>query len=59
MESNQKVYLIYHADLMNANAANRLLKFLEEPSQKTTAILMTKTVKLFWIQLSLDAKLSC
>lgn len=42
MESNQKVYLIYHADLMTANAANRLLKFLEEPSQKTTAILMTE-----------------
>ncbi|WP_440897332.1 DNA polymerase III subunit delta' [Amphibacillus sp. Q70] len=42
LESNQKVYLISHADLMTTNAANRLLKFLEEPSQKTTAILMTE-----------------
>ena len=42
MESNQKVYLISHADLMTTNAANRLLKFLEEPSRKTTAILMTE-----------------
>ena len=41
MESNQKVYLISHADLMTTNAANRLLKFLEEPNQQTTAILMT------------------
>lgn len=42
LESNQKVYLISHADLMTTNAANRLLKFLEEPSKKTTAILMTE-----------------
>lgn len=42
MESNQKVYLISDADLMTINAANRLLKFLEEPSQQTTAILMTE-----------------
>src|SRR5699024_11049523 len=42
VESNQKVYLISHADLMTTNAANRLLKFLEEPSQKTRAILMTE-----------------
>src|SRR5690625_139878 len=42
VESNQKAYLITDADLMTVNAANRLLKFLEEPSHGTTAILMTK-----------------
>ncbi|SEO38962.1 DNA polymerase-3 subunit delta' [Amphibacillus marinus] len=42
LESNQKVYLITQADLMTTNAANRLLKFLEEPSQQTTAILLTE-----------------
>lgn len=41
LESNQKIYLISDADLMTVNAANRLLKFLEEPSRQTTAILMT------------------
>lgn len=42
VESNRKVYIIEDADLMTVNAANRLLKFLEEPSQETTAILLTK-----------------
>lgn len=42
LESKQKVYLISNADRMTTNAANRLLKFLEEPSRQTTAILMTE-----------------
>lgn len=42
VESNRKVYVIEDADLMTVNASNRLLKFLEEPNQETTAILLTK-----------------
>src|SRR5699024_4028796 len=41
MESNQKVYIITGADTLTLNAANRILKFLEEPNKKTTAILLT------------------
>ncbi|MFG6150792.1 DNA polymerase III subunit delta' [Halobacillus sp. B23F22_1] len=42
LESNRKVYIIVDADKMTTNASNRLLKFLEEPSQQTTAILLTE-----------------
>ncbi|MBO8157648.1 MAG: DNA polymerase III subunit delta' [Bacillaceae bacterium] len=42
LESNQKVYIIDQADTMTVNASNRLLKFLEEPSRKTIAILLTE-----------------
>ncbi|WP_138420020.1 DNA polymerase III subunit delta' [Aquibacillus sediminis] len=42
MESNRKVYIIKDADKMTGNASNRLLKFLEEPSKLTTAILLTE-----------------
>ncbi|MGG0125296.1 DNA polymerase III subunit delta' [Bacillus paranthracis] len=42
LEANKKVYVIEHADRMTANAANTLLKFLEEPSSDTTAILLTE-----------------
>ncbi|WP_186575689.1 DNA polymerase III subunit delta' [Aquibacillus kalidii] len=42
LESNQKVYIIVDADKMTTNAANRLLKFLEEPSKLTTAMLLTE-----------------
>src|SRR5690625_1469986 len=42
LESNKKVYIISQAEKMTANASNRLLKFLEEPSQQTTAILLTE-----------------
>ncbi|MFC4558534.1 DNA polymerase III subunit delta' [Virgibacillus kekensis] len=42
MESSQKVYIIKGADTLTVNAANRILKFLEEPSRKTTAIMMTE-----------------
>ncbi|MFB1051093.1 DNA polymerase III subunit delta' [Paraliobacillus sp. JSM ZJ581] len=44
LESNRKVYVIQDADKMTVNAANRLLKFLEEPSKQTTAILLTENV---------------
>lgn len=42
LESNQKIYIILGADTLTLNAANRILKFLEEPSQKTTAIMLTE-----------------
>lgn len=42
MESNKKVYIIKHADKMTTNASNRLLKFLEEPSKDTVAMLLTE-----------------
>ncbi|MFC2948808.1 DNA polymerase III subunit delta' [Virgibacillus sediminis] len=42
LESNQKVYIIKGADTLTLNAANRILKFLEEPSRQTTAIMMTE-----------------
>ncbi|MRH45011.1 DNA polymerase III subunit delta' [Aquibacillus halophilus] len=42
LESNRKVYIITDADKMTSNASNRLLKFLEEPSKLTTAILLTE-----------------
>lgn len=42
VESKRKVYMIVHADRMTDNAANSLLKFLEEPSPGTTAILLTE-----------------
>ncbi|SFA55312.1 DNA polymerase-3 subunit delta' [Anoxybacillus pushchinoensis] len=42
VESNRKLYIIEHADQMTVQAANSLLKFLEEPSEKTVAILLTE-----------------
>ena len=42
VESNRKVYMIADADRMSVSAANSLLKFLEEPSADTVAILMTE-----------------
>lgn len=42
VESGKKVYLIDHADLMTASAANSMLKFLEEPTADTLAVLMTE-----------------
>jgi DNA polymerase III subunit delta' len=44
VESNKKLYIINHADKMTTNAANSLLKFLEEPSKQTVAILLTEQV---------------
>lgn len=45
LESNQKVYVVTHADTLTINAANRILKFLEEPSRQTTAILLTENIQ--------------
>ncbi|MDZ5474349.1 DNA polymerase III subunit delta' [Bacillus sp. 31A1R] len=42
VESKKKLYTIVHADRMTVNAANSLLKFLEEPNSETTAILLTE-----------------
>lgn len=45
VESNRKFYMIVHADKMTTNAANSLLKFLEEPQAQTTAILITEQMQ--------------
>lgn len=45
VESKRKVYTIVHADQMTQNAANSLLKFLEEPNSETVAILITEQVQ--------------
>ncbi|NMD72171.1 DNA polymerase III subunit delta' [Bacillus sp. DNRA2] len=45
VESKQKIYMILHADKITVNAANSLLKFLEEPHQETYAILITEQVQ--------------
>lgn len=42
LESNRKVYVIKEADTLTVNASNRILKFLEEPTRQTTAILLTE-----------------
>lgn len=42
LESNRKIYIISHAETLTMNAANRILKFLEEPTTKTTALLLTE-----------------
>jgi DNA polymerase III subunit delta' len=44
LESNRKLYIIEHVDKMTVNAANSLLKFLEEPSNDTYAVLLTEHV---------------
>ena len=41
VESNRKMYIIGDAEKMTVQAANSLLKFLEEPISDTTAILIT------------------
>jgi DNA polymerase III subunit delta' len=42
VESRRKVYLLEHAERMTNQAANSLLKFLEEPNESTLAILLTE-----------------
>lgn len=42
VESKKKVYLLEHAERMTIQAANSLLKFLEEPNESTLAILLTE-----------------
>lgn len=41
LESTRKVYIISQAEALTVNAANRILKFLEEPEIETTALLLT------------------
>src|SRR5690625_5856331 len=41
MESEKKVYIITSAEALTVNAANRILKFLEEPEPLTIALLLT------------------
>lgn len=45
VESKQKIYLVISADKMSVQAANSLLKFLEEPATGTVAILMTEQIQ--------------
>ncbi len=40
--SGTKIYMLYHADKMTVQAANSLLKFLEEPTSRVVAILITE-----------------
>lgn len=42
MESQRKIYIMEQADQMTTDAANRLLKFLEEPPPGAVAILLTE-----------------
>ncbi|WP_430789427.1 DNA polymerase III subunit delta' [Virgibacillus flavescens] len=42
LESARKVYVIKDSDTLTPNAANRILKFLEEPNMETTAIMLTE-----------------
>ncbi|MBO8164853.1 MAG: DNA polymerase III subunit delta' [Brevibacillus sp.] len=42
MESVHKVYVIEHVDKMTVQAANSLLKFLEEPPKGVVAVLLTE-----------------
>ncbi|ASN03760.1 DNA polymerase III subunit delta' [Virgibacillus necropolis] len=42
LESAKKVYIIKDADTLTTNAANRILKFLEEPNIETTAVMLTE-----------------
>lgn len=45
LEAKEKVYIITHGDRLTVNAANRLLKFLEEPNQRATAIILTENLQ--------------
>lgn len=45
VESKKKLYMIVHAERMTINAANSLLKFLEEPHPQTMAVLITEQVQ--------------
>ncbi|HLS35651.1 MAG TPA: DNA polymerase III subunit delta' [Bacillota bacterium] len=45
LESRKKVYVVTHAETLTVQAANRILKFLEEPSDRATAILLTKNIQ--------------
>lgn len=40
--ANKKIYIIHHANQLNASSANTILKFLEEPNENIVAILITE-----------------
>ncbi|TMN22308.1 DNA polymerase III subunit delta' [Lentibacillus cibarius] len=42
LESDRKFYVIKGAETLTVNAANRILKFLEEPATQTTAVMLTE-----------------
>lgn len=42
IEGEYQIYIIHHADTMSLEAANSLLKFLEEPTGSTIAILLAE-----------------
>ena len=44
LEGNNRIYVIKHADRMNSQTSNSLLKFLEEPSNNVIAILVTNNL---------------
>lgn len=44
-ESQRRLFVIEHANLMTQVAANRLLKLIEEPSEKEIVILITEQVQ--------------
>jgi len=45
VESSGKIYMIVDADKMSVGAANSLLKFLEEPTPQTVALLLTEQLQ--------------
>lgn len=45
LESKRKIYIVEHVDKMTTQAANSLLKFLEEPGEMTVAILLTEQIQ--------------
>jgi DNA polymerase III subunit delta' len=45
VESKRKIYIINDSDKMSVQAANSLLKFLEEPSADTVALLLTRQLQ--------------
>lgn len=44
LEAGRKVYIVHEADRLNAQSANKLLKFLEEPEGSVTAIFLTQNM---------------
>ena len=46
LETNRKIYIITECEKMNAQASNSILKFLEEPIDNITAILVTNNINM-------------
>lgn len=44
IETGKKIYIINNAELLNVQASNSILKFLEEPEENIIAILVTKNI---------------